>query len=216
MSPLFDQSYGVTQQEAGESGAGVVAMKGGMTRAALFFLVLTSLAPVGFVYAASLAWLRQWCDAALLGGATAGLVLICVALLGLARSRLSPVPKDVSEIATKESEPLAFLVAYALPLVAAKPVDNNAGGLLAFMIIMGIVLWQGQIFHVNPLLAALGYHFYSGKAHDGAPVLILTKRKTLPSGTLRVIRLSGYLWLYSEISSDAGGHGFPTNDAQGQ
>jgi hypothetical protein len=79
------------------------------------------------------------------------------------------------------SEPLAFLVPYALPLVAAKDGDASGFALGAFAFIMGVALWQLQVFHVNPLLALFGYKFYGAKS-DGCAVLILSRTKPLPSG----------------------------------
>lgn len=176
-----------------------------MTRLAHLLLVLTSLAPVAFVEAAVALDRHQRCLAGALVIATALLVTVCVLLLwGLAR-RQSDVPKDVTEPVPKESEPLAFLVAYALPLVGAKPDSGSLLGLGAFVLVMAVAVWQQQLLHMNPLLAILGFHFASAKASDGSQVTIISRTKLLQPGTLRVLRLSESLWVLNTTGGETRG-----------
>ena len=168
-----------------------------MTRVAQLLLVLTSLAPIAFVEAA-VAFDRCQRRLALgLAAATVVLVLLCVALLWGLRKRVAEVPKEIKDPEPKESEPLAFFVAYALPLVSAKQDAGSLWGLGAFALVMAIAIWQQQLFHVNPLLAILGFHFSEAKTAEGAPVTIISRTKLLAPGTLHVIRLSDSLWLYA-------------------
>lgn len=166
-----------------------------MTRFAQLLLVLTSLAPIAFVEAAVAFDRCQRRLALVLAVATAVLVLLCVALLWGLRRRVADVPKGVTDPVPKESEPLAFLVAYALPLISAKQDAGSLWGLGAFTLIMAIAVWQQQLFHINPLLAVLGFHFSGAKNSDGATVTIISRIKTIEPGTLRVVRLSDSLWV---------------------
>jgi hypothetical protein len=166
-----------------------------MTRWAQLLLVLTCLAPICFVQAAVEAGGRRFYPAFLFLGTVVLLVALCLFLLSGVRRYAAPVPKKVSDPAAKESEPLAFFVSYALPLIAGK--DGSPAtlvGLGAFALIMGMVLWQLQVFHVNPLLALFGYKFFGARS-DGMPVLVLTRNRTLAGGDLSVIRMSETLWL---------------------
>jgi hypothetical protein len=190
-----------------------------MTWFARLLLVLTSLAPICFVQAAveagraiAAARAKEACDeqvrvAIMLVAAVVLLVLVCLLLLkGVERSN-APVPKNLSEPATKDGEPLAFLASYALPLVAAK--DGGLAttcALAAFALVMVAALWQLQVFHVNPLLAVLGYRFFAAKS-DGMPVLVLTRRTVLPGGRVSVIRVSEYLWLLCDSATRGGADG---------
>ncbi len=84
------------------------------------------------------------------------LVAVCLLLLYGVSSRTA-VRKNIAGPSPKETEPLAFLVSYALPLVAAKEAaPGTLLGLLAFALVMGVALWQLHVFHVNPLLAVFG------------------------------------------------------------
>jgi hypothetical protein len=179
-----------------------------MTRWAQLLLVLTCLAPICFVQAAVEAGGRRYYAATLMLGVVVLLVALCLFLLSGVRRYAAPVPKKVSDPAAKESEPLAFFVSYALPLVAGKEGSTaTLIGLGAFTLIMGITLWQLQVFHVNPLLALFGYKFFGAKS-DGVPVLVLTRSRALAGGDLSVIRMSATLWLLCD-----GGEGGPAAGA---
>jgi hypothetical protein len=69
--------------------------------------------------------------------------------------------------------------------------------------VMGLVVWQQQLFYVNPVAALLGYHFHSATCPAGDKVLIISKRKALTLPTISVAVLSDYLWLDVTISDDA-------------
>ena len=113
MRPLFS---GATPANAAYHCCRRVAM----TRLAQLLLVLTSLAPIGFVQAAVLFGRGRHSDTLSLGAAALLMAIVCHLLLYGFRQRCSDIPKVTSDLSTKESEPLAFLVAYALPLVSAK------------------------------------------------------------------------------------------------
>jgi len=167
-----------------------------MTKVAQGMLVLTCLAPICFVQAAVAAGRREAGLAVALVVAVVALVAVCLALLWGAARVATPVPKKVAEPTAKDSEPLAFLVAYALPLVSAKEGSSaSLLGLGAFALVMGAALWQLQVFHVNPVLALFGYKFFGAKS-EGASVLVVSRSRVLAAGELPVIRLTESLWLY--------------------
>ncbi len=186
---------------------------GGMTRLALLLLVLTSLAPIGLVQAAVLCGDKKWLQGAWFLGVALVLAITCLALLAGVQARKPARRMEFKDLASKESEPLAFLVAYALPLVAAP--KGSIAGLVVFGILMGVVMWQQQIFHVNPLLAATGYHFFSAKNDSGGPVLLLTREKAPREGILSVVKLSDYLWLQCGIVPAGGADGSDTRHSEG-
>lgn len=181
-----------------------------MTRLALLLLVLTSLAPIGIVQGAVQLGEKHWEGCAWFTGGAIVLLLLCVTLLFGVAQAVPLERRSASEFSPKESEPLAFLVAYALPLVASST-RGSTTGMIAFSALMGLAIWQQQVFHVNPLLAVLGYHFFAAKNDSGAPILIMTRERTPQEGVLSVVRLSEYLWLQCRSASpgrrdDAGAH----------
>jgi hypothetical protein len=165
-----------------------------MTWFAQLLLVLTSLAPVCLVYA-GVAFDQGHARHAMIAIAVAAaLVALCALLLWGVR-RKAPDTFKVSSTSDKEGEAVAFLVAYALPLAKGGG-DTNVWGMVAFTLMMISLVWHRQMFHINPLLAAIGYHFFTGEADDGRRVLVLSPQKTMPSGDLAIVKLSEYLWLH--------------------
>jgi hypothetical protein len=166
-----------------------------MTGFARLLLILTGLAPIAVVQGAvewesgnKTLWIAAIAIALIL-------VVWCVALLRGVASSVAPVPKMIAEPNAKASAPLGFLVAYALPLVSTGSVPASRLGLIAFAVMMGLVVWQEQLFQINPLLAILGYKFFSAKVENDAHILILTRKRVLGSGVIPLVQISEYLWL---------------------
>jgi accessory gene regulator protein AgrB len=126
----------------------------GLSRFAQVSLAATALAPVLLVWAAgAYEASRIYAFAAVI--ASALMVGVCVGLLALARRELQTDPLTVLKASRLDKEAVGFLVAYALPLVvSSEPTKFLA--LAVFVAIVGLLLVQLQILHVNPLLGALG------------------------------------------------------------
>lgn len=167
-----------------------------MTWFARLLVVLTSLAPILLVYGALLFDRGKNAAAGCCAAAACGLGLLCLTLLRGASRAETPVDRPVSELNERDGDALAFLVAYALPLATAEAgKDLGPWSLATFSIVMVAVVWQQQLFHVNPLLGALGFHFFTGRS-GSQRVLILSRCKTLEAGSIRTIELSKYFWLH--------------------
>jgi len=169
-----------------------------MTAFARLLLVLTGLAPIALVEGA-VQWelgernLWRWC--------VVGAILLLGGSLALVRgvsSSVAPTPKMITTPNAKASEPIAFFVAYALPLVTAQKEQNSRLGLIVFATMMGLGIWQEQLFQINPLFAILGYKFFSAKVENDAHILILTRKRVLGSGVMPLVQISDYLWLDAE------------------
>lgn len=165
----------------------------GLSRFAQAFLAATALAPVLLVWAAasyesSLTYAVSAVAVALL------LLVVCVALLALAKRELQMDPLAISKAVRMDKEALGFLVAYALPLVASKD-PTNLIALSVFMLMVGLVLVQLQILHVNPLLGMLGFHFYQVELKNSDTALVITRSRDLPPDAGQGQQLAPGLWL---------------------
>ena len=166
-----------------------------LSNAARFLLIVTSVAPVSVVYGASLLP-DDWRGAGLWVGVAALATFVCVGVLKSAAKHVEQEALVIGEAESQDSEVLAFLVAYALPLVARDQAGSNVWALVAFLLIMVVVLIRCNIYHVNPLLGLLGFHFYKAKATSGTTYLVVTKRPRPPTeGQLTVVLLSPFLAL---------------------
>jgi len=164
---------------------------------ARLLLVLTSIAPVLVVYGAVLLDHKKESEAYRAFGLAGCLVAICLGLLWLTKRDTQPNNRKVTDIQERDGDSLAFLVAYALPLaVANADATPSQLGIIAFVFVLTLLVWQQQLFHVNPLMGCFGYHFFRARSDNGRKLLILSRSKTLADGDLPMIQLSGYLWMY--------------------
>lgn len=167
-----------------------------MTWFARLLIVLTSLAPILLVYGALLLDRGKIAPAGYCAAAAIGLSLLCATLLRGALRSETPANRAVHELSERDGDALAFLVAYALPLATAEAgKDLGLWSLTTFSVVVIALVWQQQLFHVNPLLGALGFYFLVGKSGDQR-ILILTRCKTLQNGNIPTIELSPYFWLH--------------------
>jgi hypothetical protein len=125
------------------------------------------------------------------------LLLLCKRVLGYIESNVPEETLFVEEVEIKDSDVLAFLVAYALPLVAGdKSEAMNLWGLGTFFLLAAIVVAESNLLHVNPLLGMLGYHFFNVKTSAGNTYLLITRQDTIPPGkAIAVAKVTSTLFL---------------------
>ena len=97
---------------------------------------------------------------------------VCVGLLALAKRELQMDPLAISKAVRMDKEALGFLVAYALPLCGLEIDPTNLIALSVFMLMVGLVLVQLQILHVNPLLGMIRFRFYQVELKNSDTVLV--------------------------------------------
>jgi hypothetical protein len=166
----------------------------GLSRFAQIALAGTALAPVLLVWAAATYHLRPL-DAAAAVAVAVLLVVICLRILAVARRGLQVEPVGIKKATRLDKEALAFLVTYALPLIAQGDDRTNLAALGVFVVVVGLVLVQLQILHVNPLLGMFGFHFYEIERADGDSALVVSRSRHLPDVAAQGQRLGPALWL---------------------
>lgn len=165
----------------------------GLSRIAQVLLAATALAPVLLVWAAaSYDTSRAYAAAAVL--VTLLLVVICVALLTLAKRELQTDPLVIGKAVRMDKDAVGFLIAYALPLVVSDSA-TQLPALAVFVMIVGLLLVQLQILHVNPLLGMLGFHFYEVELTNSDTALVISRSRDLPPQVTQGQQLAPGLWL---------------------
>jgi hypothetical protein len=168
-----------------------------------FLLTLSSIAPIGFVLMAGLLWTGQltWFYVVVFGGP---MLLLAVTAWLVCIWAVKRVPSDVlavDEIKSADRDALGFLLAYALPIVAIKNVQDlqnfNGGALAAFAVLASIVIYKLNLMHVNPLLGLAGFHFYEVLAKSGRTYLYVGRALGSGGDELRV------RWLSADICLEA-------------
>ena len=165
---------------------------------AKLLLVFTACAPILLTYAFRLAREgTRWIVVVGLVGTALLLVAICHWVLALARSRVPPLePFDAEACKPADTELMAFVVAYLLPLVGA-PKDPVDLWLLGFvLVLLAIIVSATHAYHFNPLLALFGYHFYEVAAKNGMTFVLLSRRTLRTPGAISAVRqLTDYVLL---------------------
>lgn len=168
----------------------------GLSRFAQMALAATALSPVLLVWAAAI-YDVQPVEAGAAFAISILLVIVCLSTLALAGRELQSEPVGIKKASRLDKEVLAFLVTYALPLIAKDSAGKNLAALIVFVTVVGIVLVQLQILHVNPLLGILGFHFYEIERADGDSALVISRSRQLPQQGVVGRRLGPALWLIS-------------------
>lgn len=142
---------------------------------AKFLLALSALSPVAFVWAIA-DYSRNGYQvnqvSALIGAVL--LAVLCMLLLHAARKMLNVISFKAEEIKSVDNEVVSYVVTYLFPLVAPTT-GVSIEAQFAVFTILAYVLSTSNAFTFNPILSALGYHFYEVKSSSGVSYLLLSK-----------------------------------------
>lgn len=144
---------------------------------AKLMLTGTALAPVLLVYAWVLFTAHQPMTALLLISLAAVLVVTMIALLRYCRANLERSKFKVTSIEAADREYVTFILLYLSPLFTAEVNDVNWNVLVPSLVIFVLVISTGFGYHFNPLLGALGWHFYKVNTDEGVTYVLITKKE---------------------------------------
>lgn len=164
-----------------------------MSAFARLLLASTALCPALLVYAAALYHSSPQLSGGLLCIALA-LFLLCRLILNLAESNLAKKSVTIKSAKHQSGEVLSLFLTYLLPAALTDEVTANPLAFLVFLVLVGIVIFQSDTAHINPLLAILGYNFYEVETNEGTTHTVLVKGHIKP-GQLQFKRLSYRLLL---------------------
>lgn len=133
-----------------------------------------------------------------------GLVVACalpaavVPLVLRSARRVQSTRVRFSRVRRTDRDVLAFMVSFVLPIASAF-FAVDAGRWAATGVLLGllmIIYIRGQLFHLNPVLAAIGYRSFEVENVDGVVVSVLSRRRSLPpDGTVLAVRFSDELYI---------------------
>jgi MFS family permease len=166
----------------------------GLSRAAQFALAATALAPVLLVWAASNYSVR-WTESIVAVVIAVLLVAVCLGILKIAHDELQSEQLVVKKTSRLDKDALAFLITYALPVIVPSDKPASVVALVVFVMLVGLVLVQLHILHVNPLLGILGFHFFEVENDAGESALVVCRARQLPRDSVQGCRLGPSLWL---------------------
>ena len=145
--------------------------------AAKLFLTVTALAPVLPLLAVYDLYVGKRLESAIWFVAFAVLLCFFLYCLRAAKKKLSVLPCECEQICPVDGEPIAFLLAYALPFVADPHGPFGSFGVMSlFVAICGISVYFSNAWTFNPLLNIAGYHFYQARVGEGVPFILISKK----------------------------------------
>jgi hypothetical protein len=170
-----------------------------LNRFAKFLLVATSLSPILGAVAVNQyslgkpisSWL-PWLIVALL------LVLICWGLLQYSAHNAQKHTVHIAQFESNDKEVLSFLLAYLLPFISSKDMAFEGQWMTGAYIIaiIFLVIVHAGIFHFNPVMGLLGYHFYGVKNSEGVALLVISRAELRrPSKDVEAVRLAHNIYL---------------------
>ena len=131
--------------------------------------------------------------------------LICWLLLFYLSRSLSKNTFTIGEFESNDKEILAFLLTYLLPFISSDKLSFTGEWLTGVYIILIIlvVLMHADAFHFNPVMAILGFHFYSVKDGDGLSYLLITRDPIRrPGKAIRTVSLAHNIQLQVKEQDD--------------
>jgi MFS family permease len=160
---------------------------------AKFLLVSTSLSPVlGAVAVNQFARHEHWTRWAGWLGAALLLAFLCWAMLRYAAKNAQRHLFHIKEFERNDREVLAFV---------SKENMAFTGDWLTGAYILGIifiVIAHAGVFHFNPVMGLLGYHFYAVKNGDGVSHLLISKDELRRADKdVQTVRLAHGIYLHT-------------------
>ena len=167
-----------------------------MSKFVKLFLALTAFAPAFLTYAGVSALNREYCHAIWFLFICAVLVVLCIDVLSVAKTRVQSRSFHAANVETVDNEVFGFLLVYLLPLITRDLATYNWSVWVLVTLLFCLVVAVGYGYHFNPLLNLLGYHFYRVTEPEGMPHVLITRRRIYRTGEeLIVARLTDFVLL---------------------
>lgn len=157
-------------------------------------LVTTSLSPVFLAIAIRQlergeSWVAScpWILAALI------LPIACWGLLKESKRIVQSRPLTITSIERNDQQMIGFLFVYLLPFIWSDKVifGGQALTVVYAVVVTVIAIANASAFHFNPVLRALGFHFYTTKNEEGTTTLLISDVEIRrPGGSIDAISLS--------------------------
>lgn len=166
------------------------------SKLAKIMLMFTSIAPVGVTYA----WVGyqegfKWTATILIVGCTV-LAVLSIRLLRYGEKNLSKTEFKITCIEPSDSENIAFMLLYLLPLFESNFAGLNWQVWVPAIIIFAAVIGSGYGYHFNPMLGLLGWHFYKVGTEEGVSYLLISKNEFRTTAAPIIVgRLTEYIVL---------------------
>lgn len=128
----------------------------------------------------------------ILSACVLAVVFLAVVLRSVARIQERTVVSN--SVRPADERMLAFTSSYVMPVVVAvfaPPQIQTLVATLVLLALMMVIYVRAGLYHLNPMLAIIGFRLYEVTAENGTVVMVLTRAKHIPQrGNLQVRYLS--------------------------
>jgi hypothetical protein len=146
-------------------------------RIAKFMLIISAIAPIGFVYGWVAFTEQYYWKAGIIVLVSMTLVAACLVLLTAAKKNLERFPFEPCTIEAADRENIAFMLLYLSPLFTSQFGAINLNVFIPTLLIFAMMTSTGYNYHVNPLLGLLGWHFYKVSSKEHVTYVLVTKKQ---------------------------------------
>ena len=154
-------------------------------------LLISSYAPLLTLFAILGSFGSGWPSYVCAGIALTSVIALLLVWM-LQKSQLHPDLAKIEQSRSRDADVMAYVVSYVVPFAAAvNPLEDATRWALAvFALLIAVLYVRSAVFYVHPLLLLVGIHVYEA-TRDGAPVIVLTRRRHLRhEESMRVIKIS--------------------------
>lgn len=122
------------------------------------------------------------------------LTALCWGIIVLSKKQLEKIPVKILSVKTVDNEIVGFVLVYLFPLVNQTTANVNISVLIFVSILFFIVIYISNLYHFNPLLSFIGYHFYEVTIDGGITYVLITKKKITSCKSIKhAIQLTDYM-----------------------
>ena len=148
-----------------------------MSRFAKLLLTITAIAPVLLTYALISFLNCNTTEAVILFFIFLILVFICFSLLYHMKKNLERMNFQADSAEVADSENIAILVLYLLPLLSGRSITPDWKVWLPVVLVFGLAIIASYGYHFNPLLGFFGWHFYKVRSKENVIYVLITKKQ---------------------------------------
>jgi len=148
-----------------------------LSRSARFFLMISAIAPIGFTYSFVAIIEGKYLTAEIVLGACIIVTLLTLRFISYATKTLASQVFTPTSIETADSENIAFMLLYLIPLFENGINSFNWSMTIPAIFVFSAVIWTGYGYHFNPLLGFLGWHFYKVGTKEGVTYILISKKE---------------------------------------
>lgn len=161
-----------------------------------FLLALTAFAPASFIY--GVVWFIERDTFGVIVCILTGLsmVVVCCVIVRKLKKDLQTLPYHAIEVEPADNEILAYLIVYMFPLITNEYSTDNWVVWIGVAIAISLLVAKAYGNQFNPVLTALGWHYFKVTDKDGRTSILITKNKMYsPKDVIPVGKITEYVLL---------------------